>query len=67
MEKVYLDVNINTYFSNVIQKLAMKYNKNDYLNAKYFVGSSDGEKIIDWNKTVSQNNLLNYSNIMVIN
>ena len=66
-KEVYLDVNINTYFSNVIQKLAMKYNKNDYLNAKYFVGSSDGEKIIDWNKTVSQNNLLNYSNIMVIN
>jgi len=66
-KEVYLDVNINTYFSNVIQELAVKYNKIDYMNAKYFVGSSDGKKIVDWNKTVAQNNLLNYSNIIVIN
>ena len=66
-KEVYLDVNINTYFSNVIQELVVKYNKIDYMNAKYFVGSSDGKKIVDWNKTVAQNNLLNYSNIIVIN
>jgi ubiquitin C-terminal hydrolase len=66
-KEVYLDVNINKPFFNVIQDLVMKYNNRDYMNSKYFVGSSDGKKIIDWNKTVAQNNLLNYSNIMVIN
>ena len=66
-KEVYLDVNINTFFFTIIKELAIKYNNIDYINAKYIVGSSDGQQILDRNKTVAQNNLLNKSYIMVLN
>jgi hypothetical protein len=65
-KEVYLDTNKNELFSNVIIRLAQKYNTINW-NARYYLGNIKGEQLLDLNKTVLQNNLCNYSNIIVVN
>ena len=65
-KEVYLDANKNELFSNVIMRLAQKYNNVNW-NASYYLGTAEGELLIDINKTVLRNYLCNYSNITVVN
>ena len=65
-KEVYLEANKNELFSNVIIRLAQNYNSVNW-NACYYLGTIEGEQLIDINKTVMQNNLCNYSNITVVN
>ena len=43
-KEIYLDVNSNDFFYNIIQLLAQKYNSNnfDYMNANYFINTFEG-------------------------
>ena len=64
-KEVYLEVKFDELFSNVIQLLANRYNNPNFTNAIYFVGTMDGRRFIEFNKTVYENNLSNNSNIIV--
>ena len=66
-KEIYLDVNSNDFFYNIIQLLAQKYNSNnfDYMNANYFINTFEGIKPIDIKKTILENNLSNHSIIII--
>ena len=53
-KEVYLEANKNELFSNVIIRLAQNYNNVNW-NACYYLGTIEGEQLIDINKTVMQN------------
>ena len=65
--EIYFDVNNDELFSNVIQRLSMKFSNCNFnlLNAKYYIETMQGNQLLDYNKTVKQNNLSNYSYIFI--
>ena len=65
--EIYLDVNYDELFGNVIQRLSMKYSNCSFnlLNANYYVETVNGNQLLDYNKTVKQNNLSIYSYIFI--
>ena len=66
-KEIYLDVNSNDLFGNIIQILANKYNNNyyDYMKSNYFIITLEGKQYLDINKTVKENNLSNFSYIII--
>ena len=65
--ELYLDVNNNDIFSFVVQKLAQKYNNINYnfFNCYYYILIMNQTLIIDFSKTVLQNNLSDSSFIII--
>ena len=65
--ELYLDVYNYDIFSFVVQKLAQKYNNINYnfFNCYYYILIMNQTYIIDFNKTVLQNNLSNSSFIII--
>ena len=65
--EIYFDANKNELFSNVIQRLAQNYSncKFNFFNANYFLITFKGKQNIDYNKTINENNLSNYSYIFI--
>ena len=65
--ELYFDVNRDELFSNVVQRLAQKYNNCNFnfLNVRYFIETNQGNQFIDFNKTVKDNNLSIYSNVIM--
>ena len=66
-KEIYIDVNNNDYFSNIIQKISIKCNSCnfDYMKANYFIMNQYGKQYIDNNKTIKENNLTKYSCINI--
>jgi ubiquitin C-terminal hydrolase len=66
-KEIYLDVNSNDSFGKIIQILANKYNNNyyDYMKSNYFIITLEGKQYLDINKTVKENNLSNFSYIII--
>ena len=65
--EIYFDVNGGELFFNVIQRLSQKYSNCNcnFLNAKYYIKTMQGDQFIDFNKSVKENNLWNYSFIII--
>ena len=65
-KELYLDVNSNDIFSFVVQKLAQKYNGiYNFFNCCYYILIMNNTQLLDFNKTVQQNNLSDSSFIIV--
>ena len=66
-KELYLDVNTNDIFSFVVNKLAQKYNNGifNFFNCCYYILIMNKTQILDFNKTVQQNNLSDSSFIIV--
>ena len=66
-KELYLDVNSNDVFSFVVQKLAQKYNNGmfNFFNCCYYILIMNKTQILDFNKTVQQNNLTDSSFIII--
>ena len=65
--EIYFDTNKNEIFRNVIQQLSYKYSNCNFnfFNVNYYIGTLQGKQMIDYNKTINENNLSNYSYIFI--
>ena len=65
--EIYFDANGDELFCDVIKRLAQQYNNCycNFLNAKYYTQSLQGNQFIDFNTSVKNNNLSHYSSIII--